>query len=103
MTNEDSKESLIDLKVKVSAFWQRSHQLELIEPYFAKYYEVLPRIVDKRDRQFSEVFMACCSPAFLGRKEDENAYKAMLEGPIALANDYFSLFIKKQIEIIDLT
>ena len=39
----------------------------------------------------------------MGRKEDEVAYKAMLEGPIALANDYFSLFIKKQIEIIDLT
>lgn len=61
----------------------------------AKFYEVLPRMVDKRDRQFSEVFMAHCSPAFMGRKQDEDAYKAMLDGPIASANDFFSIFIKK--------
>jgi hypothetical protein len=47
--------------------------------------------------------MAHCSPAFMGRKEDEVAYKAMIDGPSAQANDFFSLFIKKQIEIIDLT
>lgn len=61
----------------------------------AKFYEVLPRMVDKRDRQFSEVFMAHCSPAFMGRKQDEDAYKAMLDGPIASAKDFFSIFIKK--------
>lgn len=69
----------------------------------AKYYEVLPQIVDKRDRQFSEVFMSTCSPAFMGREEDETAWKALADGPVAAANSFFTIFIKEQIEIIGLT
>ena len=71
MINESSRDTLMETKNKVQGFFQRSHQLEMIKPYFSKFYEVLPGIVDKRDREFAEIFMNNLSPAFMAREEDE--------------------------------
>jgi len=42
----------------------------LLIPYFDKYYETLPLIVEKRDREFAEQFMSILSPAFMARESD---------------------------------
>lgn len=67
----------------------------MIKPYFSKFYEVLPNIIDKRDREFAEIFMNNLSPAFMAREEDESAFKAMLDGPVAAKHEFFTLFLKK--------
>ena len=103
MINESSRDTLMETKNKVQGFFQRSHQLEMIKPYFSKFYEVLPGIVDKRDREFAEIFMNNLSPAFMAREEDEQAFKAMLEGPVAAKHEFFMLFLKKQLENITIT
>jgi hypothetical protein len=53
--------------------------MELIQEYATKYYEVLPRIVEKRDREFTEKFMNIMNPCFLAREEDEQAFKSLRE------------------------
>jgi hypothetical protein len=77
--------------------------MALIEPYAAKYYEVLPRVVEKRDREFTEKFMTMMSPAFLARPEDESAFTSMRESNAAKNHDFFDIFLKKSIETINMT
>ena len=38
VTNIDSQEGLMKMKIKMSGFFQREQQLDLIEPYFEKFY-----------------------------------------------------------------
>ena len=38
LTNMDSKDSVLISQSKLSGFWNRYQQFELIEPYFEKYY-----------------------------------------------------------------
>jgi len=38
LTNLDSKDSILESQQKISGFWSRYQQLDLIEPYFEKYY-----------------------------------------------------------------
>lgn len=94
---------LIETKNKLQGFFQRSHQLPLIEPYFKKFYEVLPHVIANRDREYAENFMNFLSPAFMAREEDEIAFKKMLDSPAAEKNDFFQLFLKKQLETISIT
>ena len=56
--------------------------------YFDKYYETLPLIVEKRDREFAEQFMSILSPAFMARESDEANFTKLLEkaNPV---NDYY--------------
>ena len=77
--------------------------MSLIEPYAQKYYDVLPRMVEKRDREFSEKFMVMMSFAFLSRPEDEAAFNAMRETNAAKTHDFFDIFLKKSIETINMT
>ena len=51
----------------------------MIQPYFEKYYEILPEIVEKRDREFAEIFMSNLSPAFMAREVDEKKFKHLME------------------------
>lgn len=77
--------------------------MELIKGYATNYYEVLPRIVEKRDREFTEKFMNIMNPCFLAREEDETAFKTLRDSSAAKNNDFFDIFLKKQIETINLT
>ena len=76
--------------------------MDLLAPYFEKYYEVLPSIVCKRDRQYSETFMSMLSPAFLARQEDLKGFEAMLESTAAKEHSFFASFLKRNIETISM-
>lgn len=56
ITDPDSKEPQKDLKQKMACFFQPRLQLDLIKPYFQKFYEELPKVVQMRNREFTEVF-----------------------------------------------
>lgn len=81
---------------------QRKHQLDLIAPYFEKYYAILPKIVETRDREFAEVFMQNLSPAFMARQEDAKIFNDLLVKADEVKHNYYCLFLKKQIESIDI-
>ena len=73
----------------------------MITPYFDKYYSLVNKIVETRDREFAEVFSQNLSPAFMAREQDTGAFNELLKR----ANEekqFFVLFLKKQIESIDL-
>ena len=70
-------------------------------PYFEKYYATVWKIVENRDREFAEVFMNGLSPAFMARETDESAFKELYSRTTDETN-FFSLFLKKQIETIDI-
>ena len=84
----------------MQCFMQRRQQLDLIKPYFGKFYEELPKIVATRDREFSEIFSMNLSPAFMARDEDFSKFKSILEGADP-EKDFFVQFCKKQIETIE--
>ena len=70
-------------------------------PYFEKYFDVLGEIVEKRDREFAERFMNIFSPAFMARESDEKAFRDLLRNPAYAERNFFILFLKKQMEIIE--
>ena len=76
--------------------------MDLITPYFEKYYSIVNKIVESRDREFAEVFMQSMSPAFMAREQDETAFNELLKRANEDKN-FFVLFLKKQIETIDIT
>ena len=53
ITDPNSKESLMDVRMKISGFWQPGQQLDLMTPYFEKYYAILKKVIDERDREFA--------------------------------------------------
>ena len=53
LTNMDSKDSILVSQQKINGMWNRYQQFDLIEPYFEKYYQILPEIIEKRDREFA--------------------------------------------------
>ena len=71
LVNMDSKDSILESQQKISGFWSRYQQLDLIQPYFDKYYQMLHDVIEKKDREFAQIFMTSLSPAFLARDEDE--------------------------------
>ena len=102
ITDLSSKEPLKELNLKMQGFWQRRQQLDLITPYFENYYNVIEKIVEIRDREFAESFMNNLSPAFMARDVDEKNFSDIL----ARTNpdtEFFILFLKKQIETMDIT
>jgi hypothetical protein len=56
--------------------------------------------VDKRDREFASVFISGLSPSFMARDEDEKQFKQLLDSANKDKN-YFILFLKQQLEVID--
>lgn len=96
----DSKDSILESQQKISGFWSRYQQLDLIQPYFDKYYQILHDVIEKKDREFAQIFMTSLSPAFLARDEDEQQFKALL----AKANTekhFYIQFLKQQLEFIE--
>mmetsp|Transcript_16917 Transcript_16917/g.28650 ORF Transcript_16917/g.28650 Transcript_16917/m.28650 type:complete len:107 (+) Transcript_16917:1673-1993(+) len=89
------------LRIKMQGFFKRNQQLDLILPYFEKYFDVLGEVVDKRDREFAESFMTALSPAFMARDSDENAFREYLRNPAFKERNFFILFLKKQMELIE--
>lgn len=55
-TDPNSDEPQKDLMAKMKCFFNRSH-FDLIEPYFTKFYELLPTVTKTRNREFTEIFM----------------------------------------------
>ncbi len=53
LTDFESKDPVLTSQLKIQGFWNRYQQLDLIQPYFEKYYEILPEIIEKRDREFA--------------------------------------------------
>lgn len=99
--DEQTTCSLMEIRLKVQGFWQRHAQPELMAPYFEKYYAVLKRVIDTRDREFAESFMNSLSPAFNAREQDENAFNELLSR-CTDDNHFFTLFLKKQVDMIEL-
>ena len=63
---------------------------------------MIEKIVEIRDREFAESFMNNLSPAFMARDVDEKNFSDIL----ARTNpdkEFFILFLKKQIETMDIT
>ena len=91
----------MEIRLKIQGFWQRHAQPELMAPYFEKYYAVLKRVIDTRDREFAESFMNNLSPAFNAREQDETAFNELLS---RCTDDthFFTLFLKKQVDMIEL-
>jgi len=46
ITDSSSTESLMEIRLKIQGFWQRHQQLELMTPYFEKYYATVQKVVD---------------------------------------------------------
>ena len=101
ITDMASSESLQDLQIKINGFFRRNQQLDLIQPYFVKYFDVLGEVVEKKDREFAEVFMNTLSPAFMARESEENAFREYLRNPAYQERDFFLRFLKKQMEVIE--
>jgi len=85
----------------MQGFFKKNQQLDLIQPYFTKYFDILGEVIDKKDREFAEVFMNTMSPAFMARDQDEEAFRTYLRNPTFKERNFFILFLKKQMEIIE--
>jgi len=57
-------------------------------------------IVKTKDRQFAEMFLNYLSPAFLARPEDETAIQSYLDNEDYKTINYFQLFLKRQMHLI---
>ena len=101
ITDMDSQETLQMFQIKISGFFRRNEQLDLITPYFEKYFDVLGEIVEKKDREYAEVFMNTLSPAFMARDSDEKAFREYLRNPAFKERNFFIQFLKKQMEVIE--
>lgn len=94
----DTKDSLKDIISKITCFHNRRQHGELLASYYDKYYEILPQVVEKRDREFTEVFMMHLSPAYLARNSDHEAFTKLQEAAGPNAPEFYVNFLKKQIE-----
>ena len=61
---------------------------------------MVPTIVEKKDREFAEIFTSYLCPSFMARDEDRTRLNQLLESADKEKN-FFILFLKKQIEFID--
>lgn len=85
----------------MKGFFQRNTQLDLIQPYFEKYFDALGEVIEKKDREYAEIFMNQLSPAFMARDSDEQAFRDYLRNPAFKDRNFFILFLKKQMEVIE--
>lgn len=101
ITDPETKEPQKDLMQKMGCFFQRRQQLDLIKPFFAKYYECLQKVAETRDREFTEVFMNHLNPSFMGGEEDLAQFTSILS-KVNPEQEFVVNFLKKQIESIEL-
>jgi len=102
ITDPKTTEPQKDLKLKMMCFFQRKQQLDLIQPYFEKYYNTLLEVANGRDREFIEIFMNFMSPAAMARDEDLKQFKAIQE-KANKEQEFFCLFLTKQVELIEVS
>jgi hypothetical protein len=95
-TDPCSEEPQKDLMAKMKCFFNRSH-LDLIEPYFTKFYDLLPTVAKTRNREFTEIFMQNLSPAFRASAEDLEHFERLLG---EADQDFVRLALKKEIESV---
>ena len=100
LTDFESKDSILESQQKLGGFWSRYQQFDLIEPYFEKYYAVLHDISEKKDREFTQIFMGGLSPAFMARDSDVEHFKSLLEKANPEKHFYVQ-FLKQQLEFIE--
>lgn len=63
---------------------------------------MLDKVVNERDREFAELFMKTLSPAFMAREKDLKEFQNLLD-KTSEERDFFILFLKAQIETIEIT
>lgn len=71
--------------------------MDLITPYFSKYYEIVNQVVEKLDRENAESFVVNLCPSFMAREEDEEKLNELLKNCNPDKN-YFKLLIQKFLE-----
>lgn len=81
VTDLDNSENLQSIQIKLNGFFRRNQQLDLIQPYFKKYFDMLGLIVDRKDREYAEAFMNTLSPAFMATDEVEQQFRDYLRNP----------------------
>ena len=101
ITDSSSTDTLLQFQNKISGFFNRYQQIDLIQPYFSKYYEIVHDFVESKERERAEIFISNLSPAFLARDEDEQNFKALLE-KANLEKHFYVQFLKQQLESIDI-
>lgn len=102
ITDANTKDSLMDSRMKIQGFWQRKMQPKIVEPYIEKYYAIVASVIETRDREFAEVFMQSMSPAYMGRDSDKKTFEELLEKANS-EKDFYVRFLKAEIENIDTT
>ena len=101
ITDKDSKESLLELRCKMEGLWQPRQQLDLMKPFFDKYYDTVKKVVDERDREFAQAFMNALSPACMAREEDKKKFEE-LYGNTSDSTHFFTLFLQKEKTLIEI-
>ena len=101
ITDAESKESLLELRCKMEGLWQPKLQPELMKPFYDKYYEIVKKVVDERDREFAQAFMTALSPSFMAREEDKTKFQGLLD-KTSDSTHFFTLFLKKEKILIDI-
>ena len=84
----------------MQAFWTLNSTQDLLVPFIDRYFEILPEINEKRDKEFARKFNLFVTPARLGRLEDLERFKALLAKTTEPTHP-FTLFLKNQVEIIE--
>ena len=98
----ETKSSLKDLIMKIQCLNNRRQHGDLLVEFHERYFEMLPQVVEKRDREFVEVFMQHLSPYYLARDSDLANFQKLLDAASASnAPEFYVLFLKKQIEQIN--
>lgn len=103
ITDAETKDPLKESKLKMEAFMKIASQPDLMKPYYEKYLTILPEIVEKRDREFAQTFCNNLTHAVVADEKDEAAFKALLEKTPHGSEHFFTQFLKRQIEAIDIS
>lgn len=101
IVDANQNDTLLQFQNKIAGFMNRFQQLDLITPYFEKYYDIVHDFVETRDREQAQIFIGSLSPAFLARDQDEQRFKALLEKANPEKHFYVQ-FLKQQLEAIDI-
>ena len=98
LTDLSSTESIYDRSAKMTGFYSW-RQLDLIRPYFDKFYEVLPLIYEKQAFKYLESFESHLLPRM--EIKDEHIIKVLsLKLKTADVNSNFSRMLNEAIELL---
>jgi len=101
ITDYSNNYSVQELQDKAESFMQRSFQLDLIKPFLEKYFDTIQVYVEKKERNFTDVFGHAFSPAFMGRQEDVPRFQALIDSA-PVDKPFYLIILKKQFDVIDI-